>query len=110
MALLKSTSTKKFTEELQRQMLVRISKLLLIFSAENSSASQTTGIVQSLEDYVRSSVMRPNATEVASKSGVVSDQHLPWCTPQAVKHTENQKISSITKINPDSVVRKSVNG
>lgn len=90
-------------------MLVQISKLLLIFSAENSSASQTTGTVQTLEDYI-SSVMRPNATEVPSKSGVVSDQHLSWCTPQAVKHTENQKIPSITKINPDSTVHKSVNG
>lgn len=32
----------------------------LIFPAENSSTSQTVGTVQTLDDYVRSSVTQPN--------------------------------------------------
>lgn len=79
-----------------------------MFPAENSLTSQTVGIVQTLEDYVRSSFSQKTA--IASKSWVDSNQHLSWCAPQAVKHTENEKRPSIMKINPDSVVHKSVNG
>jgi len=49
-------------------MLFHISKGLLIFPEENSSASETVGIVQTLEDYVGSSVTQPNYTAIASKS------------------------------------------